>query len=200
METLVVYGELEEATAFRGFVSSNMPPPPRASNKVYVPRVRKGVPGHFLLLLLPTGSFRSPNSPYSIVVESRERRTRSPATIEIFTCFAPALYTQNKHTHSDPIYNAIPRNFSQAHNMPCFRGIDIRLLDDARGESLPEFPHPEGASVRLQVLEKLQSAPSATIPVLGDSFSSLEIDAANFLKFKPLASVYVASLDGAFRP
>lgn len=74
--------------------------------------------------------------------------------------------------------------------MPCFRGLDVSVSVQPHAERLPEFPHPDGSSVR--VLLSLDSSAFAH-----NKRSSVSALSSNRLqKANPRVSVYVPSIAG----
>ncbi|KAI4594897.1 hypothetical protein LQW54_005579 [Pestalotiopsis sp. IQ-011] len=74
--------------------------------------------------------------------------------------------------------------------MPIFRGIDVSVVASRDARSLPEYPHPDGSSVRLMSPEAASPTRSADCSILSDS------DPARQKKTNPRISVYVPSMPG----
>lgn len=66
--------------------------------------------------------------------------------------------------------------------MPSFRGIDISILAPSEVGQLPEYPHPEGASVQLDTRKDTNEDPSQV------------------QKMNPMVSVYIPSVPGSEKP
>jgi hypothetical protein len=83
----------------------------------------------------------------------------------------------------------------RAEKMPCFRGIDLSLATHSTTKVLPEFPHPDGPSMRLLGLHSLQ--PAAQV-ITNDQKEEIGKDAPlkGQAKASPTISVYVPSLPG----
>lgn len=74
--------------------------------------------------------------------------------------------------------------------MPIFRGIDVSVVASRDARSLPEYPHPDGSSVRLMSPEATSPNRSADCSILSDG------DPARQKKTNPRISVYVPSMPG----
>ena len=72
--------------------------------------------------------------------------------------------------------------------MPTFRGIEVCIVTESESRRLPEFPHPDGSSVRLLAPGEVPPSPCSSI------FS--ETDPTRRQKVNPMISVYVPSLPG----
>lgn len=74
--------------------------------------------------------------------------------------------------------------------MPCFRGLDVSIAVQPRSKRLPEFPHPDGSSVRVLVSP-------ASSPLADNKRSSIStLDSSRLQKANPRVSVYVPSDPG----
>ncbi|KAK0626418.1 hypothetical protein B0T14DRAFT_424553 [Immersiella caudata] len=74
--------------------------------------------------------------------------------------------------------------------MPCLRGLEVSLTAQLTGDRIPEFPHPEGASVKL--VDDSQGNGTAEHSPVGDG----ETSSPRYTKAKPTVSVYVPSVPG----
>ncbi|KAK4453096.1 hypothetical protein QBC34DRAFT_396268 [Podospora aff. communis PSN243] len=75
--------------------------------------------------------------------------------------------------------------------MPCLRGLEVSLYAQLTGERIPEFPHPEGASVKL--VNGIQGNGADESSPVRDS----ECSSPRYTKTKPVVSVYVPSVPGS---
>jgi hypothetical protein len=76
--------------------------------------------------------------------------------------------------------------------MPCFRGIELSVITEADPSALPEFPHPDGSSIRLLATGQ-GSAPGTMTSrsVSGQTEGEVRMQRAN-----PTISVYIPSIAG----
>lgn len=79
--------------------------------------------------------------------------------------------------------------------MPCFRGINCSIAALCNAAILPEFPHPDGSSVRLLAPEKLQNGSTSSPRSLGSPNGS-ERDPTRLQKVNAMISVYIPSVPG----
>ncbi|KAI0598121.1 hypothetical protein F4775DRAFT_556583 [Biscogniauxia sp. FL1348] len=83
--------------------------------------------------------------------------------------------------------------------MPYFRGIELSIIASYEAQSLPEYPHPDGSSVRLlrtgAALEDLQDADRPSLQPSASS-GSTDTDPTRQKKVNPRVSVYIPSLPG----
>ncbi|SPN98842.1 uncharacterized protein DNG_01883 [Cephalotrichum gorgonifer] len=75
--------------------------------------------------------------------------------------------------------------------MPCFRGIDVFVGAESELQRLPEYPHPDSASVSLVVREQPTSPPGSPSP---SCHSGTDGSPARISKINPRISVYIPSL------
>ncbi|KAK9782306.1 hypothetical protein AB5N19_04566 [Seiridium cardinale] len=79
--------------------------------------------------------------------------------------------------------------------MPIFRGLDISIVASTEAKSLPEYPHPDGSSVRLvspdaAPFENPSSPRQSEFSILSDG------DPTRQRKVHPRVSVYIPSMPG----
>lgn len=79
--------------------------------------------------------------------------------------------------------------------MPCFRGIDLSIGTDSELGILPEFPHPESASVGLVLPDQAASAPGSRSSFI---HSVRDGKPVKVTKINPRVSMYIPSLPGAW--
>lgn len=79
--------------------------------------------------------------------------------------------------------------------MPIFRGVDISVVASAEAKSLPEYPHPDGSSVRLVLPDAARlGAPQG--PRSSDASFLSDSDPTRQKKVQPVISVYIPSMPG----
>ncbi|CAK7267001.1 hypothetical protein SEPCBS119000_002315 [Sporothrix epigloea] len=83
--------------------------------------------------------------------------------------------------------------------MPCFRGIELSIVEASEHSVLPEFPHPDGSSIRLGGLQSSRYSGAVFLsPRRQDKASDrLSVDAQG--RADPRISVYIPSVPGIFR-
>ncbi|KAI8627763.1 hypothetical protein F5Y19DRAFT_465675 [Xylariaceae sp. FL1651] len=83
--------------------------------------------------------------------------------------------------------------------MPCFRGVEVSLHASCEAKQLPEYPHPDGSSVRLLKAATALGDPHTQAnrtPRPKTSPSAEDVDPTRQKKVNPLVSVYIPSLSG----
>ncbi|KAI0377411.1 hypothetical protein F5Y04DRAFT_177208 [Hypomontagnella monticulosa] len=84
--------------------------------------------------------------------------------------------------------------------MPSFRGIEVSIVASSDVRNLPEYPHPDGSSVRLMRvgagLNDFRNGGQIS-PRLPASFSYSDVDPTRKKKVNPRISVYIPSSPGA---
>jgi hypothetical protein len=75
--------------------------------------------------------------------------------------------------------------------MPCFRGIEVFVVARSDSKRLPEFPHPDGSSVRLRGPTEASAS-----PLPSPSPEGTNSDPTRLQKVNPRISVYIPSLPG----
>ncbi|KAI1497137.1 hypothetical protein F5X99DRAFT_31939 [Biscogniauxia marginata] len=82
--------------------------------------------------------------------------------------------------------------------MPYFRGIEVSIIASYEAQKLPEYPHPDGSSVRLMrtgaALEDLRNRDHSSLS--SASPGSTDADPTRQKKINPRVSVYIPSLPG----
>ncbi|KAH8652459.1 hypothetical protein BX600DRAFT_516493 [Xylariales sp. PMI_506] len=79
--------------------------------------------------------------------------------------------------------------------MPVFRGLEISIVASSEAKKLPEYPHPDGSSVRLLSVDNIHRLQGLS-PGRSDASILSETDPTRQKKFNPRISVYIASIPG----
>ena len=79
--------------------------------------------------------------------------------------------------------------------MPCLRGIEVSLLTNLGRDQIPEYPHPEGSSVKL--IGDGASRKHVSHSGINSTRGGFEAASPRYQpKAKPTVSVYVPSIPG----
>jgi hypothetical protein len=105
-------------------------------------------------------------------------------------CLRSTTTPGNVFRYSSPPSASIPPT------MPIFRGLELSVVASTEGKNLPEYPHPDGSSVRLLSPDDARITDSHSSPRPSDSSILSDGDPTRQKKFNPRISVYIPSVPG----
>lgn len=83
--------------------------------------------------------------------------------------------------------------------MPCFRGIELSVVEASDHSVLPEFPHPDGSSIRLGGLQCSRFSDASFISLWEQKQTSGSLCNDGQRCADPKISVYIPSAPGVYR-